>query len=266
AVFPNGAKLMLFGADNPDALRGLFLDTVALDEVAQMSPRVWSEVLRPALADRQGRAIFIGTPMGRVNQFFDLYRMADEGNDPTWWANMLTVDDTGVITDDELAAARREMSEGQYRQEFMCDWSATIEGSFYGDLIAEAERSGRIRDVPYDSAMPVVTSWDLGLRDATVVISWQIAPDGIRCLGARSYDNTSLPNIIAHLRTAQPYSYREHIGPHDLRVRELGSGISRIEIAQQHGCEFTIAPNWSVAEGINAVRMMMPRISFDKER
>ena len=113
--FPNGAKVRLYGANNPDSLRGVYWDGIVLDEVADMSPDVWGLIIRPALGDRKGWALFIGTPKG-VNLFSDIYYNAME--DPNWYAGMYTVDDTvcdpSVLLDaGELELARASMSENQ---------------------------------------------------------------------------------------------------------------------------------------------------------
>lgn len=110
-------RIQIFGADNPDALRGLYLDGVVFDEFAQMQPRVWSEVVRPALADRQGWSTFISTPLGK-NHFHDLYQQAQQ--DPVWHSAMYRVEDTGILSPEELASARQVMSPEQYAQEFEC--------------------------------------------------------------------------------------------------------------------------------------------------
>ena len=162
----NSGQVRLYGADNADALRGIYLDGVVLDEYADMDPRVWSEVIRPALADRQGWAVFIGTPKGR-NAFFELWRRALADKD--WFSLMLKASETGLIAEAELALARRELSEEQYAQEFECSFDAAIIGAYYGKLMAQAERDRRIAGVPYDPAALVWTSWDLGIRDASAI-------------------------------------------------------------------------------------------------
>lgn len=121
-IFPNGSIIRLYGGDNPDALRGIYLDGVVMDEVADMRPNVWGEVIRPALSDRKGWALFIGTPKG-INLFYELYQHAV--SDPTWYAAVYKADDTGIIDAEELKAARREMTDSQYAQEFLCDFAAS---------------------------------------------------------------------------------------------------------------------------------------------
>jgi phage terminase large subunit len=175
--YHNGGQVRLYGADNADALRGIYLDGVVLDEFADMDPRVWSEVIRPALADRQGWAVFIGTPKGR-NAFFDVWQRSKEEAD--WFSLMLRASETGLIPDSELELARRDLSEDQYAQEFECSFDAAIVGSYYGKLMAEAESGNRVSGVPYDPVSQIWTAWDLGIRDATAIWFAQIVGREVR--------------------------------------------------------------------------------------
>jgi hypothetical protein len=168
-----GARIRLYGADNADRLRGLYFDGVVLDEYAQMHPRVWSEVVRPALADRMGWALFIGTPMGR-NGFCELYEGARDGfaladgarrRDPDWAGFMFKASETGIIPAAELEAAQRIMTPDQYAQEFECSFDAAIPGAYYAQVLNEADQLGRIRPIAHEPALPVHTGWDLGIGD-----------------------------------------------------------------------------------------------------
>lgn len=137
-TFPHGARIRLFGADNPDALRGIYLDGCVMDEVADMKPEVWGEVVRPALSDRRGWCLFIGTPKG-VNLFHDLWQQAQR--DPSWYAGIFPVDQTGLVAADELALARDVMSANSYRQEFLCDFTASSDNVLIPvDLASDAAR------------------------------------------------------------------------------------------------------------------------------
>lgn len=137
-TFPHGARIRLFGADNPDALRGIYLDGCVMDEVADMKPEVWGEVVRPALSDRLGWCLFIGTPKG-ANLFHDLYQHAL--TDPTWYAGLFPVDETGMVAESELELARAVMSPNSYRQEFLCDFTASSDNVLIPvDLASDATR------------------------------------------------------------------------------------------------------------------------------
>jgi hypothetical protein len=122
--FPNGARISLFGADNPDALRGVYLDGAILDEMADFQPHVWPAVIRPTLTDRQGWALFIGTPKGE-NKFAELYRDCDRPENRGEWVSMMyRADETMLVPDEEMESNRRTMSPALFRQEMLCDFSA----------------------------------------------------------------------------------------------------------------------------------------------
>ncbi len=263
AGFPSGLRFQLMGADKPDVFRGQYSDHFIFDETAQISPRMWTQVVRPALSDRKGSAHFIGTPMGKFNLFGDVWEMA--ANEPDWARCLMTVADTGLIDADELEAARRQMSDEDFQQEFYCSWSAAIRGAYYGKEMATAETEGRIGRVPYDSALPVITAWDLGWDDSTAIWFLQTLGGEVRAIDYEEYSQTSLPEIIKELRN-KPYVYDGHIGPHDLRVHELGSGQTRLEIAMNLGVHFQVAKNISIGDGIDSTRNMIKRMWFDAEK
>jgi hypothetical protein len=207
----NGGQVRLYGADNPDALRGIYLDGVVLDEYADMDPRVWSEIIRPALADRAGWAVFIGTPKGR-NAFFELWRRAQ--SEANWFSLMLKASDTGLIPASELALAKRDLSEEQYAQEFECSFEAAVVGAYFGKLMARADAERRIAAVPYEPAAPVWTSWDLGVRDATAIWFAQMIGREIRIIDYYEASGIDLGHYVRELN-ARPYVYAGHIVPHD---------------------------------------------------
>ena len=122
--FENGARISLYGADQPDSLRGIYLDGAVLDEYADFRPEAYSMVIRPALSDRRGFAVFIGTPRGH-NHFHKLYQNALR--DPAWFAARFPASATGLIPEEELGSARSQMSQGQFRQEYECDFDVTGE-------------------------------------------------------------------------------------------------------------------------------------------
>lgn len=139
---PNGAKISICGADNPDSLRGQYLDGVVLDEVAQMKPQVWGEAIRPALADRGGWAVFIGTPKG-ANLFSELYQQALQNPDE-WFAGLYRADQTTALKPAELDAQRKELSPAQFRQEYLCDFGASSDDNLIPLDLAEAASTREI--------------------------------------------------------------------------------------------------------------------------
>lgn len=144
-----GAKIRIFGADNPDALRGLYFDGVVLDEVAQMKPEVWEEILQPALADRRGWAVFIGTPKG-INLFSELYHRAcaaGEGGD--WCAMSYPVTATEALPPEEVERLRLELSDNAWRQEMLCDFAASSDDVLIPLSLVEAAQRRVWREVEY---------------------------------------------------------------------------------------------------------------------
>ena len=263
AVFPDGREFWLLGGEDCDALRGIYLDGVVCDEFAQLPPSLWGTVLRPALADREGAALIIGTPFGMANQFHQFYVQAQQL--PGWYRSLLTCRDTDAIKPEELEALKREMSPEEFEQEMMCSWSASVKGAFFTKELAQAEQEGRITRVPRDPVLPVHTSWDLGMANRTVVWLWQTVGAEIRAIGCRAYSSTGLPSIIADLQQLG-YSWGSHYAPHDAQVRELGSGKSRMEIALALGMRWTIAPQVGLQSGIDQTRAMLSRVWFDAEQ
>jgi hypothetical protein len=261
--YPGGAQVRLYGADNPDAMRGVYFDGIVLDEYADMDPRVWSEIVRPALADRRGWAVFIGTPRGR-NAFFELWRRSqtEEG----WFSMMLKASQSGLIPDSELELARRDLTEEQYAQEFECSFDAAVVGAYYGKLMARAEAERRIAGVPYDPAAPVWTAWDLGIRDATAIWFAQVIGREIRIIDYYEASGVDLGHYVREIN-ARPYACAGHIVPHDAQAKELGTGKSRLEMMESLGLRpITLAPLHRVEDGINAVRMFLPKCWFDARK
>jgi len=260
---PGGSRIYLLGAENPHPLRGLGLDAAVLDEVAQMPRTAWSSVIRPALADKRGSAIFIGTPLGRANLFAELVHPRKPR--PGWVSKVLTWKDTHVLPDDEIEALRAEMPPEEFEQEMECSFDATIKGSFFGKQFTDAEHDGRITSVPHDPGLPVTTAWDLGVNDSTVIWYAQVVGTEIRLIDCDSFNNTGLPDIVKHLQ-AKPYNYDRHLFPHDVKVRELGTGKTRVETLRNLGLDASPVPNISIMDGINAARNLLPRCWFDREK
>jgi len=259
---PNGSRIQLFGADSPDSLRGMYLDGVVLDEYAQMQGRAWTEVIRPALSDRKGWAVFIGTPQGH-NAFFELYETAR--GLPDWYVATYPASQTDILDPAELEAARREMSEAEYAQEYECSWQAAIRGAYYGSLIEQAEADGRIGEVPHDPTIRVETWWDLGVGDSTAIWFAQRAGNQIRLIDYYEMTGVGLDHY-ARVLDERKYLYSRHIAPHDIMVRELGSGLTRLEVGGKLGIRFEVAPKAPVDDGISAVRSILPRCWFDRRK
>lgn len=257
-------RFILLGAENPDALAGIYLDGVLLDEYSLMNPAVWSTILRPALSDRKGWAIFIGTPRGN-NHFKKIYDVAIRNETGNWFHAIHRASETGIIDEEELAAAKIEMSEDEYEQEYECSFTAALQGSYYGKYMTELTADGRITNVPYDPAVPVDTFWDLGIADTTSIWFAQQVGREVHLIDYECHGGRGLEFYVKLLQT-KPYIYRDHIVPHDAAARELGSGKTRQETFWELGLDVEIQPRQSVADGINAARLLLPKCWFDKKK
>ena len=259
---PNGSRITLLSSEQPDSLRGLFLDGVCIDEVAQIDPRLWNEIIRPALSDRKGFCYFIGTPAGLTNIFYELYQHAL--GDPKWYAYTAKASETKIIDQEELDAAKTQMGDAKYKQEFECDWIANIEGSIYGDIIKTLEEKKQLSRVAYDPALLVHTAWDLGVDDSTAIIFYQQLGNQILIIDYYENNREGLPHYIQTVKD-KDYIYGEHFAPHDLEVMEFSTGKTRREVAYQLGVRFKILPKINLEDGIHSLKMVLPKCWFNME-
>jgi len=260
----NGARIRIYGADNPDRLRGIYLDGAVLDEFGDMDPTVWTQVIRPALSDRKGWAIFIGTPKGK-NTFHKLWVNAED--DPDWFTLSLKASETQLLDDKELADARKMMSEDEYAQEYECSFDAAVRGAYYGKEMNEAELDdpSRISTVLHDPRLQTHTAWDLGVADSTVIWFIQTVGRETRVIDVLKGEGVGLDYYAKELQ-ARGYLYGNHYLPHDVEVRELGTGRSRLEVLRDLGIAATVVPNIPVEDGIQAARMLLPTCWFDRTK
>lgn len=262
ADLPSGGQVRLYGADNPDALRGIYLDGVVLDEFGLMQGKVWSEVLRPALSDRIGWAMFIGTPNGK-NAFWQMRDYASANKD--WFLAEYKASETGIIAKAELEDAKRIMSDDEYEQEYGCSFEASVKGAIFAKEIAYLRAGGRIKDVPWEPSIPVHTAWDLGMGDSTAIWCLQMHNSEVRVIDYYESSGEALGHYVNWLNS-RPYTWGKHVLPHDAEVRELGTGRSRVEMLQGLGVRATIATKLSLDDGIEAARMFLKRCWFDQTK
>jgi len=276
--YPNGGQARIFGADNPDALRGIYLDRATLDEYGLHQPKTFSEVIGPTLVDRGGSALFLGTPNGK-NQFWDIAQHAKseeaKGN-PEWFYREYRASQTGILDSAYLAQARAVMTPDEYAQEFECSFEASVKGAIYSKELEAARAQKRITAVPIDPSLPVDTDWDLGIGDAMAIWGSQSLRSGeVRLVFYIEASGEGFPYYsgkLQELRQQHRFNFGKHWAPHDITVRELSSGRSRQEVAESQGIKFELTPRLhhteagEVEEGIHAARMLFPRCWFDAER
>lgn len=257
-----GSIWQVVGSDNYNNLIGSNPVGVVFSEYSVADPAAW-DYIRPILAENGGWAVFIYTARGR-NHGAQLYEMARAN--PAWFAEVLTVDDTGVIGPEIIQEERDSgMSDDMIAQEYYCSFSAALVGAYYGKQIYAAESDGRVCELPYEPQLRVETWWDLGVGDSTAIWFVQRSGREIRVIDYYEMSGEGLPHYAKILQN-KDYVYSRHIAPHDIEVRELGTGKSRRETAAGLGIKFEVAPNLPIDDGIDAVRAMLPRCWFDKKK
>lgn len=259
-TLPGGQIIRLYGAENYDRMRGLYFNGVALDEAQDIPPVALTQVILPALADRGGWLDAAGTPKGRAGLLYQLKKMALADPDG-WFYQELKASVTGILPQPELDRLKMLMPANEYEQEMECSFDAALTGAYYAKELNNA--ADRITAVPWEPVLPVFTAWDLGMADSTSIVFWQQTRGGeIRVIDYYEASGHGLDHYVRALRE-KPYTYGKHYAPHDIQVRELGTGKSRLEVAQSLGIKFDLAPNLSIEDGIQAVRMMLPKCWFD---
>jgi phage terminase large subunit len=266
---PNGGRVRLYGADNYDRMRGIYLDGVVLDEYADMHPAAWSEVIRPALADRQGWAMFIGTPKGR-NAFCDLYEKAIEA--PDWFAMRLKASETGLIEPAELEALRREMSENEFLREMETSFDAAVDGAYFAPGLQAAENEGRICNLAADPLMTVRAYWDIGgsgaKADATAIWITQFIGREIRILD--HYETRGQP-LAEHLNWLRSHGWEKAqcVLPHDGASNDKVYAVSFESAIRSAEFDVRVYPNAGAGAAsmrIETARRLMPAMWWDRAK
>lgn len=259
--FVNGSVWQVVGSDNYDSLVGSPPYGLVFSEWPLSRPAAW-DYLRPILRENGGWVIFVYTARGR-NHGYSLYRMACERED--WFSELLTVDDTGVLTPEDIEAERAEgMPEERIASEYFCDFNAPIPGTYWGEQIRKAREAGRITRVPWQTEIPVHTAWDIGIGDATAIWFFQLAGPEIHVIDYYENDSQGVEHYAKMLKD-KPYVYGDHWAPHDIRARTWGTGKTQAEMARSFGIDFKVQPRLSVEDGIQAVRAIFSRCWIDAE-
>jgi hypothetical protein len=261
----NGSMIQIIGSDNYDqTLVGVNAIGIIFSEYALTDPRAY-QFARPILSANNGFAMFVSTPRGK-NHLFELFEIARD-NPEDWFANKLTIEDTNHIPLHEIQRelASGEMSEDLVQQEYYCSFDMGVEGSYYSKYMDRMRLKGQIGMVPWEPSHKVHTAWDLGMRDSTSIIFFQCIGQTVRIIDYYEKSKEGLEHYIKVLQSKE-YSYSRHMAPHDIRVRELGTGMSRLEKAKQLGINFTVAPDVSIVDGIEAVRSTLPKCWIDETK
>jgi len=255
------SRIYVAGADNPDALRGMYFDGVVLDETGQIRPSAWYSVLRPALSDRKGWAIFAGTPAGK--NFFWQIREEARLNPETHLLLELPASKTGILDEEELRDAKAQMTEETYATEYEISFDAAIPGAYYAKLIGEAYEDKRVGEHKLDPLFPVNLAADLGFTDSCSWWGWQETPGGYRVVEFYEADGQPIQHYIDWIK-ARPYKVGTIFLPHDARAKSLQTGKSIIEQFLANGIKPQIVPEMSLQDGIEAARLVLPKCYFNE--
>lgn len=269
-----GSLFQVGGSDRPDSLRGGNAKLNIFSEWADQDPYAW-DVVEPILKENDGIAVFNTTPKGD-NHARALYEYAK--NHPLWHVETLTANDTKIWTARQLdeilkdiitrfSANGRSESEAiaYFEQEYMCSFKSPVIGSYYGEAIRKAEKDGRITNVPVNEGTVVNTAWDLGIDDSTTIWFFQTVGQEIHLVDYYENSGEGLAHYASKLQE-KGYLYGKHYAPHDIAVRELGTGKSRLEIAKSLGIKFEVGKNLGIDDGINAARSVFSQCWLDATR
>lgn len=265
--FKNGSTWQVVGSDSFDSLVGAPPVGLVFSEWSLANPAAWA-YLRPILLENGGWALFIYTSRGK-NHGFRTWQLSQ--TEPDWFGIRQNALETGVFTEAQLSAELREYisdygeedGTALFEQEYHCSFDAAIIGAYYGRIIARLDRDKRITSIPYDPNYPVCTGWDLGIDDATAVWFAQIVGREVRIIDYAEYRGRGLIDIAREV-IAKPYVYSDHYLPHDVDTREMTIAKTRRETLESVGLRpIRAGSRLPVADGINAVRQLLPKCVFD---
>lgn len=263
--FINGSILQLAGSDSYNRLVGTNPYAVIFSEYSRADPNAY-KFISPILAANNGWVLFISTPFGH-NSFYDLWKIAKH-NPKYWFAYKLTVNDTMHISKEVIQREVDEgiMSEDLVQQEYYTSFDMGVEGSFYSKILNKMRLNSQLSHVPYDPSYKVYTAWDLGVADATCIVFYQVKGQAVSIID--SYTNVDFGlDHYAKVIHSKDYAYGKHWAPHDIAVREWAAGgVKRIDRARQLGINFSVVPNIPLADGIEAVRALLPRVYIDEKQ
>lgn len=266
----NGATWQLVGSDRYNNLVGAGVAGVTFSEWALANPSSWGYI-RPMIEENDGWATFITTPRGR-NHAQAMYEMAK--NNPRWFAEISSVHDTGALSPEQLeesiseyvALYGEDIGRAQFEQEYECSFNAAILGAFYAREMVAVRRDGRIdEELEAIEGIPVHRAWDIGVKDDTSIWWFQVVGVNLYILDCYSQSGMGVDHyaeVIEQRRKEHGWADGVDFVPHDARVKEWGTGRTRVETMQGLGLNPRVVPMASKLDGINAVRKTLPRCIF----
>ena len=267
----NGSTIQVVGANRYDKLVGTSAVGMVFSEYA-LQPPLALKYLKPIVNENDGWILINSTPRGH-NHAYRLFEAAKDDKD--WFVDYITVTDSKdsegkpIVSDAQIEADKIIMSVEELRQEYFCDWDVALASAYFSRYLRIAETQNRILDFPVDASLPIHTFWDLGISDAMTIWFVQFTANGeIRCV--HYYENTNegfehYANYINDYRNKNGFVMGEHYAPHDIQVRELSSGATRLERARAIGLNFRCVPRPSVKQdAIEFARGIFSKFYFHK--
>lgn len=266
-VLKNGSIFQVLGADDPDKLVGINCVGAIFSEYALMDPMTLDLVM-PILNENGGWAIFPSTPRGE-NHFHKLVGTAK--SNPNWYVSVETVDTTGAVNPALIEEERqRGVDEALIQQEYYCSFTAPLQGAYYERQMNQITETKQIGPVPFEPSLPVHTAWDLGMSDATAIFFFQVERGGgVRIFDYYEASGESLGHyvrVVDDRATKGQWTLGRHYAPHDIRVKELGTGITRWQTACDLGLRFEVLDKDAFEDGIEAGRQLLPKCWIDEKR
>ena len=269
--FHNGSTMQIIGSDSVASGGGIGSSTagIVFSEFALANPSAWA-YYRPILEENNGWAAFISTPRGR-NSLFELYKYAERT--PSWFSEILTAKDTGALSPEALAEALKEycslygedFGRSMFEQEMNCSFNAGVIGSFYAREMSDVRSEGRIVECDAEPGQMVHYAWDLGIGDDTSVWAFQVQGTQVVLLDHIATSGVGLEwwrDEIFKRERARGWKHGTDYVPHDAKVRELGTGRTRVETMRELNLMPDLVPMATVDDGINAVRRTLPLCVF----
>jgi hypothetical protein len=263
----NGSTWQVLGSDNYDSLVGTSPVGITYSEDALGNPNAHS-FFSPILLGNHGWSLHISSVRGR-NHFYDRFNFYRE--DPQAFVQLLSAEDTGIFSRQELAEERRRyvaerggvIGNSLFEQEYLCSWDAAIAGAVFGPEVKQLMEEERTLPLVYDSRYPVNTSWDLGVADTNVILFWQTVGNYERLIDWYSSNDVGIDHY-AEVLASKPYFYGSHVAPHDIAQREWGlNGVSRLEHAKTLGIHFERMPNVPKGDSIAATAQLLRRMQVN---
>jgi phage terminase large subunit len=264
-----GSTWQIIGSDRYDATVGAGVAGIAYSEWALANPSAWA-YHRPMLEENNGWAAFITTPRGR-NHAKSMFDMAKAN--PRWFAEVSTVHDTGALSPQQIAESLEEyialygedIGRAQFEQEYECSFNAAILGAFYAREMVAVRKEGRIDAVEPVEGRPVHRAWDIGVRDDTSIWWFQVVGAQVfvlDCYTASGVGVDHYADVVAKRHQERGWKLGADFVPHDAKVKEWGTGRTRIETMRDYGLQPQLAPGATKMDGINAARQTLARCVF----